>query len=63
MKTQEKPATVRVLLPLAESSGDVQIDQTEQVIINGQVTTIHRGTYVDVKPQVFWQLRARYPSL
>ena len=62
MRNQEN-AAVRVLLPLAEESGDLPTDQTEQVTINGKMTTIHRGEYVEVKPQVFVQLRSRYPNL
>ena len=62
MKNQEK-ATVRVLLPLLEKSSDIEVDQTEQVIVNGQVTSLHRGEYVDIKPEVFLELRKRYPNL
>ena len=56
--------TVRIFLPLMEESGaEVNIDQTENVIINGQVTQIRRGEYVDVKVPVFLQLKQRYPNL
>lgn len=56
--------TVRIILPLAEDHGsDVAIDQTETVIINGKVTQIRRGEYVDVKVPVFLQLKQRYPNL
>lgn len=55
---------VRVFIPLAEDAGgDVKVDQTENVIINGKVTQIRRGEYVDVKVPVFMQLKQRYPSL
>jgi len=56
--------TVRVFLPLAEETGtEVTVDQTENVIINGKVTQIRRGEYVDVKVPVFLQLKQRYPNL
>ena len=56
--------TVRVFLPLLEVAGDgAAVDQTENVIINGNVTQIRRGEYVDVKVPVFLQLRQRYPGL
>lgn len=55
---------VRVFLPLAEEAGtEVAVDQTENVIINGKVTQIRRGEYVDVKVPVFMQLKQRYPNL
>lgn len=55
---------VRIMLPLAEESGtETKVDQTENVIINGVVTQIRRGEYVDVKVPVFWQLKQRYPNL
>ena len=56
--------TVRIFLPLAEETGtEVTVDQTENVIINGKVTQIRRGEYVDVKVPVFLQLKQRYPNL
>ena len=56
--------TVRIFLPLVEETGtEVTVDQTENVIINGKVTQIRRGEYVDVKVPVFMQLKQRYPSL
>lgn len=56
--------TVRIFLPLAEENGtEVHVDQTENVIINGKVTQIRRGEYVDVKVPVFLQLKQRYPNL
>lgn len=54
---------VRIFLPLAEADGEVNVDQTENVIINGVVTQIRRGEYVDVKVPVFMQLKQRYPTL
>ena len=56
--------TVRIFLPLVEETGtEVTVDQTENVIINGKVTQIRRGEYVDVKVPVFLQLKKRYPNL
>ena len=57
--------SVRVFIPLADEAeyGDLKIDQAETVIINGKVTRIRRGEYVDVKVPVFMQLRQRYPQL
>lgn len=56
--------TVRVFLPLEEEeSAELPSDQTEQVILNGSVTQIRRGEYVEVKVPVFMQLRQRYPNL
>ena len=56
--------TVRIFLPLVEETGtEVTVDQTENVIINGKVTQIRRGEYVDVKVPVFLQLKQRYPNL
>ena len=55
---------VRICLPLAEDTGaEGAVDQTENVIINGKVTQIRRGEYVDVKVPVFMQLKQRYPNL
>ena len=63
MKKTTEP-TVRVFLPLLEESGaEISTDQTENVIINGKVTQIRRGEYVDVKVPVFLQLKQRYPNL
>ena len=55
---------VRIINPLAEENGgEGKVDQTENVIINGKVTQIRRGEYVDVKVPVFLQLKQRYPGL
>lgn len=63
-KAPNKEPTVRVFIPLAEeSNSDLKVDQSETVIINGKVTRIRRGEYVDVKVPVFMQLKQRYPNL
>lgn len=61
--SRREPA-VRVFLPLEEEeNNELPSDQTEQVILNGSVTQIRRGEYVEVKVPVFMQLRQRYPNL
>ena len=56
--------TVRVFIPkLEDSNSEITLDQTETVIINGNVTRIKRGEYVDVKVPVFLQLKNRYPNI
>ena len=64
-KEVRKEPTVRVFIPKLDESeyGDLKIDQAETVIINGKVTRIKRGEYVDVKVPVFMQLKQRYPNL
>jgi len=63
-KAVSKEPTVRVFIPLAEdTNSDLKVDQNETVIINGKVTRIRRGEYVDVKVPVFMQLKQRYPNL
>ena len=57
-------AKVTVFIPLMEDQGsDVTVDQTVNVTINGKVTQIKRGEYVDVKVPVFIQLRNQFPRL
>ena len=53
-----------MFIPLAEDSeSDLAVDQTEHVTINGLVTSIRRGEYVNVKVPVYMQLKNRYPNL
>ena len=54
---------VRITLPLAEDGDSLKADQTEQVIINGEITNIRRGTPVDVTVPVFILLKQRYPLI
>ena len=58
---------VRVFLPLLEDdSAGVTVDQTVEVIINGNAKTtyvIMRGEYVDVPVPVFIQLKNRFPHI
>ena len=63
-ETKEAAPTVRVCIPLLPDTGSgLQPDQTEQVIINGRVTVLCRGEYLDVSPEVYLLLRRRYPNL
>ena len=63
-KVESNEPTVRVLIPRSDDeASDVAVDQTENVVINGKVTQIRRGEYVDVKVPVFLQLKNRYPNL
>lgn len=64
-KAEKKEPTVRVFIPLAEEATNsaLKVDQSETVIINGKVTRIRRGEYVDVKVPVFMQLKQRYPNI
>lgn len=55
--------TVRITLPLREEDEGIRADQTEQVVINGDITSIRRGVPVDVKVPVFIQLKQRYPLI
>lgn len=64
MKKKVVANTVRIMIPLEETHGDDStIDQTETVVINGLVTRIKRGEYVEVSVPVYLQLRNRYPNL
>lgn len=59
----DNETTVRITLPLADEGEGMKTDQTEQVIINGNITSIRRGTPVDVKVPVFMLLKQRYPLI
>ena len=55
---------VRVNVPLApESDNGEKVDQNEYVVVNGEVTQVRRGEYVDVKVPVFLQLKQKYPGI
>jgi len=61
---KDTATTVRIILPLLEEGDtDAKVDQTETVVVNGVVTQIKRGEYVDVKVPVFLQLKNKYPNL
>ncbi len=61
--TVDNETRVRVTLPLMENEDGGKVDQTEQVIINGNITNIRRGIPVDVKVPVFMLLKQRYPLI
>jgi len=55
---------VRVNVPLApEADNGEKVDQNEYVVVNGEVTQVRRGEYVDVKVPVFLQLKQKYPGI
>lgn len=55
---------VRIFIPFNEEElSGVKMDPYEHVTINGETTLIKRGEYVEVKPEVFIQLRNKYPHL
>lgn len=53
----------RIYLPMLEETGGVKVDQYEHVTVNGNTTLIRRGEYVDVTPEVYIQLKNRFPSI
>lgn len=61
--TVDNEPRVRITLPLLEEEEGLKVDQTEQVVINGVITNIRRGTPVDVKASVFMLLKQRYPLI
>ena len=60
--TKKVTDSTAAVIPSANES-DIKMEQTETVVINGKVTQIKRGEYVDVKVPVFLQLKQRYPSI
>lgn len=65
IKEKKEEPTVTVFLPLLDDAGSElgSVDQTVNVTINGKVTQIRRGEYVNVKIPVFLQLKNQYPNL
>ena len=53
----------RIYLPMLDEVGGVKVDQYEHVTVNGKTTLIRRGEYVDVEPEVYIQLKNRFPSI
>lgn len=53
----------RIYLPMLEEQGGVKVDQYEHVTVNGNTTLIRRGEYVDVTPEVYIQLKNRFPNI
>ena len=60
-----EPATnPRIFIPFNEDElAGIKMDPCETVTINGENTLVKRGEYMEVKPEVFIQLRNKYPHL
>ena len=55
---------VLITLPVMPMSDDgVKRDPYEHVTINGKTTMVKRGVPVEVTPEVFIQLRNKYPTI
>ena len=65
IKEKKEEPTVTVFLPLLDDAGGElgSVDQTVNVTVNGKVTQIRRGEYVNVKIPVFLQLKNKFPNL
>ena len=61
--TENLTTRPRIYLPLLEENGGVKVDQYEHVTVNGTTTLVRRGEYVDVTPEVYIQLKNRFPSI
>jgi hypothetical protein len=61
--TENLTTRPRIYLPMLEETGGVKVDQYEHVTVNGNTTLIRRGEYVDVTPEVYIQLKNRFPSI
>ena len=66
-KNVETPAEnhrVLITLPIMPGGDDgVKRDPYEHVTINGETTLVKRGVPVEVTPEVFIQLRNKYPTI
>lgn len=56
--TEVKEPTVRIRLPLLEGDDTENIDQTENITVNGSTLLIKRGELVDVPVPYYLALRA-----
>ena len=55
---------VRIYLPeQMEAESGVKVDPYEHVTINGEITYVKRGEYVDVTVPVYMILKDRYPNI
>lgn len=62
-KAEVKP-TVSIVIPrLDDENSGMKMDQYEHVTINGETTLIKRGEHVDVTPEVFIQLKNKFPYI
>lgn len=63
-ETVDDEPRVRIYLPKQEDADSgVKVDPYEHVTINGEITYIMRGEYVDVTVPVYMILKDRYPNL
>lgn len=64
MEDDHRGERVRIIIPRnEEDSSGMKIDQFEHVTINGETTLVKRGEWVDVTPEVFIQLRNKFPTI
>ena len=64
MEEDHRGERVRIIIPRnEEDSSGMKIDQFEHVTINGVTTLVKRGEWVDVTPEVFIQLRNKFPTI
>jgi hypothetical protein len=60
----EARTTVSIVIPrLDDENSGMKMDQYEHVTINGETTLIKRGEHVDVTPEVFIQLKNKFPYI
>ena len=60
---QEKQK-IRIIIPRSEDDSlGSNVDQYEHVTVNGVTTLIKRGEYVEVSPEVFTQLKNKFPFI
>lgn len=63
-KTVEERPTVSIVIPrLDDENSGMKMDQYEHVTINGETTLIKRGEHVNVSPEVFIQLKNKFPYI
>lgn len=55
---EAKEPTVRIRLPLLEGDDTENIDQTENITVNGKTLLIKRGEWVDVPVPYYLAMRA-----
>ena len=64
IKHEDVTPRVRIRLPEPmEAESGVKVDPYEHVTINGEITYIKRGEYVDVTVPVYMILKDRYPNI
>ena len=64
VKNEDTVPRVRIMLPPSmEADSGVKVDPYEHVTINGEITYVKRGKYVDVTVPVYMILKDRYPNI